>query len=375
MSTERKRLIRQERVCGLLRLKDLTDPKNGISPISLLFSKIEQSLSASKERTIVVRGNPVVSLADNFDYLMFPQNSIMRSRLHTQYVDDFRVLRTQMSATAVEYIRNSFDGESGVFLFPGIVYRKEGNHHQLDVWKIKRKLDSETTTTTDIRELMDLTLRSCLQDGSEIKIERKELHYITDGIKAKIRTGQRWKTVFDGGQIIIPVLQNIGIDPDDYLVWAAGISLERLSMVIKGIEDPRLFRSTDPRVVSQMSDLNPYNPISFMPPITRDLSVPVSSGVTLDEIDSLVRIHTEEDVVESVEIVSETPFDQLPIQARKRLGIKPVEKNLLVRVTLRSFERTLKKTDANEIRDRLFEVLNHCDEHTIEELAKLPQTR
>ena len=56
------------------------------------------------------------------------------------------------------------------------------------------------------------------------------------------------------------------------------MGLDRLLMLRKGIPDIRLLRSADPRVAGQMTDLEPYRPVSYLPAVTRDLSVAISVG-------------------------------------------------------------------------------------------------
>ena len=53
---------------------------------------------------------------------------------------------------------------------------------------------------------------------------------------------------------------------------AMGLGLDRALMLRKGIGDIRLLRSADPRVADQLLDLEPYRPVSSMPPARRDLS-------------------------------------------------------------------------------------------------------
>jgi phenylalanyl-tRNA synthetase alpha chain len=50
-----------------------------------------------------------------------------------------------------------------------------------------------------------------------------------------------------------------------------GIGRDRVLMVRKGIDDIRLLRSTDPRIATQMLDLDPYRPVSSQPAIRRDV--------------------------------------------------------------------------------------------------------
>jgi phenylalanyl-tRNA synthetase alpha chain len=55
-----------------------------------------------------------------------------------------------------------------------------------------------------------------------------------------------------------------------------GIGLDRLVMLIKGIRDIRLLRSSDPRIAGQMLALDPYKPVSNQPATHRDMSICVA---------------------------------------------------------------------------------------------------
>jgi phenylalanyl-tRNA synthetase alpha chain len=127
-------------------------------------------------------------------------------------------------------------------------------------------------------------------------------------------------------------------------------------MLRKGMEDIRLLRSDDPRVVDQMLDLSPYRPVSDQPAIRRDLSIAVPEDRTSEELGDRVReaLGQRSELVESVEVLSETPYGDLPPAAVERLGVSSGQKNALLRVVLRDLRRTLTDEEANELRDEVY---------------------
>ena len=134
------------------------------------------------------------------------------------------------------------------------------------------------------------------------------------------------------------------------------MGLDRLLMLVKGIPDIRLLRSADPRVAGQMHDLAVYRPVSSMPPVTRDLSVAVDADEDEETLGDRVREALGADApgVEEVRVLAATPYDRLPGTAARRLGARPGQKNLLVRVVLRDLEKTLTNEAANGLRDRIY---------------------
>jgi phenylalanyl-tRNA synthetase alpha chain len=51
---------------------------------------------------------------------------------------------------------------------------------------------------------------------------------------------------------------------------------------------------------------------------------------------------------------AETRYENLPDSARSRMGVRPGQKNVLLRVVVRDLTRTLTAADANAIRDRIY---------------------
>ena len=141
---------------------------------------------------------------------------------------------------------------------------------------------------------------------------------------------------------------------------ALGMGLDRLLMLVKHVPDIRLLRSTDPRVASQMLDLARYQPVSAMPAITRDLSVAVRDDDDEETLGDRVRdaLGADAGSVEEVRVLSATEYQLLPAAAAHRLGARPGQKNLLVRVVLRDLDRTLTSQAANGVRDRIYQSLH-----------------
>jgi phenylalanyl-tRNA synthetase alpha chain len=157
------------------------------------------------------------------------------------------------------------------------------------------------------------------------------------------------------------LLRKSGLDPKKYSGWALGIGLDRLVMTLKAIPDIRYLRSTNPDIAKQMTDLSPYKEVSHQPSIKRDMSYSVPKSYVEEDINEDIRnaLGDNMNILESVEVVSETPAEQLPDRVRERLGCKPDQKNVLVRITLRHLEKTLTNKQANEIYDGIYTKINH----------------
>jgi phenylalanyl-tRNA synthetase alpha chain len=114
-----------------------------------------------------------------------------------------------------------------------------------------------------------------------------------------------------------------------------------------------------------MLDLARYQHVSSMPPITRDLSVAVPDDDDEETLGDRVRdaLGADASCVEEIRVLSATAYQQLPASAIVRLGAKPGQKNLLVRVVLRDLDKTLTNQTANALRDRIYRALHQGTEY------------
>lgn len=131
-------------------------------------------------------------------------------------------------------------------------------------------------------------------------------------------------------------------------------------MIIKGIDDIRLLRSTHPRIATQMKNLEPYNLVSNQPSISRDLSIVTGIDTDIEDIcENIVKILGKDtELLESVEILSDNPYHELTPQVVQRLGIQPNQKNLLLRMTLRSLHTSISNQQANILMDLVYQQIH-----------------
>jgi len=121
-----------------------------------------------------------------------------------------------------------------------------------------------------------------------------------------------------------------------------------------------LLRASDPRIAGQLLDLSPWRPVSGLPPVRRDLSLVVDAPIEAETLGDRVRsaLGNRSDDLESVTLLQVTSYEQLPPQARDKLGLGVDQVNALVRIVLRPLDRTLTDDDANRLRDDIYRALH-----------------
>ena len=353
-----------------LSLPDLTDSVYGLHAMQVLLrSLIEQVHRAWDCDLIVHRGERVVSTADNYDLLGYTPDAAARDARYSRYVSPTRVLRTHTSALIPGLLRSlaPSPGSDVLLACPGIVYRRDmidrlhvGEPHQLDLWRIRQG----SLGKRDLGKMIDRVVQALLP-GAEYRMRPAAHPYTEHGLEVEVSQGQCWVELLECGLTAPAVLEHAGIASDRYRGLAMGIGLDRALMLRKGIDDIRLLRSGDERVTEQMRDLGLYRSVSVMPPIRRDLSIAVAAETTVEELGDRVRsaLGREADAVELIDVLSQTPIEQLPPQAIARIGISEGQKNVLLKVILRHPTRTLTSEEANHLRNDIYAAVHEGTSH------------
>jgi phenylalanyl-tRNA synthetase alpha chain len=352
-----------------LAVTDLSDPAEGPHAIQLLVEAAVVALTVAWGcEARWCRGPRVVTIADNYDNLGYPAAAVTREARYTRYVHDGRMLRSHSSAMVPPALRDlAADPADDVLLVcPGIVYRRDaidwqhtGTPHQLDLWRISRRPLGHAA----LDEMIGLLLGALVPESRSSRQEARQHPYTTGGRQVDVAHGDGWVEVWECGLADPGVLARAGLS--EHTGLALGMGLDRLLMLRKQVPDIRLLRSADPRVAGQMRDLAPYQPVSAMPAVRRDLSVAVGPEEDDETLGDRVRdaLGPDADCVEDVAILSSTACSDLPPGAVKRLGARTGQRNLLVRVVLRHLERTLTDDEASALRDRVYAAIHQGTRH------------
>ncbi len=353
-----------------LEIPDLTQSVHPHA-IKLLYQKIEDymRLSHQKSDVKVYREDPIVTVKDNYDDLLIPADNISRSSTYTHYVDQTHILRTHTTAQIPAILRQlakQKDWYDVVILLPGLAYRRDvtdkkhvGQVHMLEMWRIVKNNGNKPIIKDDLLTVVK-GVASVAAPGWGLRIIDSPHPYTKQGIEVNAVSGERDIEILECGLINNQILKNAGLDPNEYSGWALGMGLDRLVMTLKDIPDVRYLRSTNPLIAEQMTHLDKYQEVSNQPAIRRDMSYSVPSSYVEEDINEDIRqaLGEKENILESVEVLSETTYEDLPPKIRERLGISKDQKNVLVRITLRHLERSLENKEANGIYDDIYSKIN-----------------
>lgn len=347
--------LSKQEVDSLLIKEDLSEnPHHCISiAVNLIKNKLENyyNLSANIEK-----GSKIVSLEDNYYTLGYDRNEITLGSRYTKYISENTILRTQMSSVIPSLLRNYQKDGDKLYLCPGLVYRRDvkdkthvGEPHQMDIWCLTKQKKNRQ----DLLHLVGLIIK-VIEDTTDKKVEWRynetNHNYTDNGIEVEIKHKGNWLEILECGLISQKLLDTHNLS--EYSGLALGLGLERLVMIIKDIDDIRVLLDKRESIQKQLSNLKKYKQVSNQPSTKRDLSIAIEDKINEEELTeiilSIVDSETQQ-MIETIKIISETSYEELPKVAIERLGMIKGQKNVLLRIVLRDLVKTLESSEANNI--------------------------
>ena len=363
-------LLSPDDLRSALELRDLSDPAGGPHAMQVLLDDVLAALTGAWHCTLdVQRRRPLVSVEDNYDRLGYEVADITRDARYSRYAAETVMLRSHTSAGVPPALRalasaQGADPDVDVLLaLPGLCYRRDsidrlhvGTPHQVDLWRITTTQSAgRRLGTDDLQQMIALVVRAVLP-GARWRTSSACHPYTVHGLQVDVCTASGWVELAECGLAAEHVLTGAGLDPDRHSGLALGMGLDRALMLRKGIDDIRVLRSTEPRIAAQLLDLGPWRPVSSQPPVRRDLSIVADAPVDAEVLGDAVRaaLGPAAEDLESVTVLASTGYADLPDAARRRLGLRPDQENVLLRVVLRPLASTLTDQRANQLRDQVY---------------------
>ena len=211
----------------------------------------------------VVDGREVESTRYNFDGLNFPPGHPARSRLHSLFVDDDTVLRTETSPTQ---IRTMEAEQPPIYIVTlGRVYRRDTPDatHTPIFHQVEGLAVDEGITLADLEGTLDFLLKALFGQErrtefrthyfpfTEPSIEAYVSCHVCDGTGCPVCRHSGWIEVGGAGMVEPKLFEFVGYDPERYTGFAFGWGLERIAMLRHEFPDLRELWRNDLRFSRQ----------------------------------------------------------------------------------------------------------------------------
>lgn len=201
----------------------------------------------------------------NFQLLNFPPDHPSRDLQDTFYVTDDMLLRTQTSPAQLRIMKEQRPPIRSIV--PGMVYRDEAEDatHLSEFFQIEGLAVDTTITLGDLKGTLtevvqrffgrdrQLRFRPHYFPFTEPSAEIDISCFACNGAGCRSCGGEGWLELGGAGMVHPVVLQNGGIDPDEYSGFAFGIGPDRFAMMRGHITDVRLLRHGDLRFLRQFN--------------------------------------------------------------------------------------------------------------------------
>lgn len=205
----------------------------------------------------VHEGPELESDYNNFEALNFPEDHPARDMQDTYFVNDKFLLRTHTSPIQIRLMQNTKPPIRAIM--PGKVYRNESVSyksfclfHQLEGLYV----DKDVTFTELIGTLVSFIKQFY---GKDVNFRVRPSFFPFTEPSAEVDIwwepkgagSGRWLEVLGCGMVDPNVLENCGIDSEEYTGYAFGMGVERTAMFKYGIDDIRILFDNDKRFLKQ----------------------------------------------------------------------------------------------------------------------------
>lgn len=232
-----------------------------IHPITQVIQEVEEIFLGMGYS--IADGPEVETAIYNFDKLNTPADHPARDLQDTFYITEDVILRTQTSPVQARVMENQKPPIK--IICPGAVYRSDtlDATHSPVFHQIEGLVVDKNITMSDLKGTLEMFAKNCL--GANTKVRFRPHHFpftepsaeadvscfVCGGKGCRVCKQEGWIELLGCGMVHPKVLENCGIDPNEYSGFAFGFGVERIAMAKFGIDDLRLLYENDVRFLKQ----------------------------------------------------------------------------------------------------------------------------
>lgn len=211
----------------------------------------------------IVDGPEIEKAIYNFDKLNTPPDHPARDIQDTFYITEDIVLRSQTSPVQARVMET--EKPPIKIICPGKVYRSDSVDatHSPVFHQIEGLVVDKNITMSDLKGTLEMFAKKCLGENTKIRFrphhfpftepsaEADVSCFVCGGKGCRVCKNEGWIELLGCGMVHPNVLENCGIDPNEYTGFAFGFGVERIAMAKYGIDDMRLLFENDVRFLKQ----------------------------------------------------------------------------------------------------------------------------
>ena len=213
----------------------------------------------------VFEGTEIENDYYNFTALNTPQDHPARDMQDTFYLSPEFLLRTQTSAGQIHVMESKKPPIK--VISPGKVFRSDDDAtHSPMFTQLEGLVVDKGINLCDLRGMLDVFVQKIFGENTVTRLRPSYFPFTEPSVEVdcscfscggkgcKLCKGTGWIEILGAGVVNKKVLENCGIDSDEYSGFAFGIGIERVAMLKYGINNIKHLFESDLRVLGQIDD-------------------------------------------------------------------------------------------------------------------------
>jgi phenylalanyl-tRNA synthetase alpha chain len=199
----------------------------------------------------IAEGPEVETEYYNFDALNIPAEHPARDLWDTFWLKDGNLLRTHTSPVQIRYIETHQPPIR--IIAPGKVFRYEATDasHEIQFYQLEGLMVDKNITLANLKAVMEIFFQKFFSKNIEVRLRPSYFPFVEPGVEIDMKYNGKWMEVAGAGMVHPKVLENAGLNFNDWQGFAFGMGMDRLTMIKYKINDVRLFYSGDLRFIKQ----------------------------------------------------------------------------------------------------------------------------
>ncbi|MBQ8320205.1 MAG: phenylalanine--tRNA ligase subunit alpha [Clostridia bacterium] len=201
----------------------------------------------------------------NFTALNTPKDHPARDMQDTFYLAENLLLRTQTSAGQIRVMEA--ENPPIKILSPGRVFRSDDDathspmFHQMEGLVVDKGI-----TLCDLQGMLGEFAKRMFNERTKVRLRPSFFPFTEPSVEVdlscsecggkgcRLCKGTGWIEVLGAGMVNRHVLENCGVDPDEYTGFAFGMGVERIAMLKYGVNNIKTLFENDVRFLEQFED-------------------------------------------------------------------------------------------------------------------------
>ena len=227
-------------------------------PLTLTLDRIKQVFL--RMGFDIEEGPEVESDYYNFEALNLPQDHPARDMQDSFYITDQFLLRTHTSPVQVRTMQSKTPNTPIRMIAPGKVYRRDYDAtHSPMFQQVEGLVVGPNIRFSDLKGTLELFCQGIFGDTVKVRFRPSYFPFtepsaevdiscvICKGSGCRVCKGTGWLEILGSGMVHPRVLEMSQYDPAQVSGFAFGMGVERIAMLLFGIDDLRLFYENDVR--------------------------------------------------------------------------------------------------------------------------------